>query len=137
MTFKVSTVNISTDENDIICISFLENTDSGKYLIIQYTDELDEQDIELGWTNYYIEISNLGGSYSCIKSVNWTKDLIEFQFNEIGFKKFHEEQIKIPFDVTSIEWTELNKALSKIFSFVPSESPARDTEGKDSSEPKM
>lgn len=110
-------VSISEDENDVLYISFLQNESYDNYVIIQYVEELDKQDIELDFTKYYLEIDERGGGYNCLEKVISERYFVTFIFNGKGKEIFKDESLKIYYhNLNSSRWDELKSVMSKVFS---------------------
>ncbi len=109
-------VSISEDENGVLIIGFLQNENYDNYVNVQYVDELDEQDIKLGCTKYYIEL-NEKGAYNCLEKVNMEQYSITFILNNKGKEVFKEEYIKIyNHNLISQKWDALKILIPKVFS---------------------
>ncbi len=112
MDFIVTTVNCTKDENDILIVGFQNDQD---YLIIQYSEEFDDQELVNSWSKYYLEINSLGGSYSCIDTIELSLENLVIKFNKNGINKFYIDLVNIEFLLTYVQWKELEIFLTKIF----------------------
>lgn len=115
MEFNASIVSLAKDENNVLVVGFSENESYDNYLTIQYSDDFDEQDSSLNWSKYYLELSNKGGCYSCIKSINLTKSKIEIALNELGAKKFNTNQITVSYFLNDKEYKSLLEGIKIVF----------------------
>jgi hypothetical protein len=115
MELKASLVKcIRDDETDVLLVGF-QNESTDEYVLLQFSDELDEQDILLGWSKYYLDINNLGGDYSCIKRVEINQKNIKIYLNDRGVKKFGFDYISIIFELLEAEYDELKHNMNLIF----------------------
>ena len=119
MVFEVLEANIDQDENGVISIGFFQNDNYDNYLIIQFVDDLDEQDEKLGFTKYYVELKERGGAYNCLEKVIVEQNSLLFILNNKGVETFKEENIKI--DLSNLafqQWVTIKNMLPKVFSEV-------------------
>jgi len=112
MELNATTVTCTEDENNIIIVGFSNNKN---FVILQYSAEFDEQDLANGWSQYYLEISSLGGSYSCIDTIELYSDNLNIKLNKNGVKKFTSDFVNIKFFLLEAQWSELEIFLVKIF----------------------
>ncbi|MFC0181498.1 Immunity protein 10 [Pseudarcicella hirudinis] len=115
MKFNASKVSLTKDENDVWIIGFIENESYANYVIIQYSNDVDEQELSLNWSKYYLELSNFGGSYNCISKINLTKNNLEIILNDSGSKKFNTNQILVYYSLNDLEYKNLLEELKTIF----------------------
>ncbi|GGD44296.1 hypothetical protein GCM10011514_05290 [Emticicia aquatilis] len=115
MKFSASAVNISKDENDILMIGFLEDENYDNYVVIQFSNDFEEQDKSFNWSKYYLELSKLGGCYSCIDTIILTKKHFEISLNDYGKKVLNYDKISISYDISLEEFTKLQKYINIIF----------------------
>lgn len=81
---EIHSVVIQTDENGVLVIG-LEDDYSG--IIFSFLD-LEEQDIELGMTRYYLgNGEGSAGSYNCIDKITLKEDVIVY-LNKAGREMF-------------------------------------------------
>jgi len=113
--FNASIIDNNKDEQDILIIGFAENEAFENYVLIQFSEDLDEQDSYHNWTKYYLEVSGLGGAYACLSKVFLNKEKIIFTLNNKGVKKFHLETIEIGIVLSTKKWEHLKNTLSDIF----------------------
>lgn len=86
---KIKKVILSQEE-DISIIYFVNDVNIEDSWMLQFQDELTEEDIKLRWTKYYLGYADgARGNYSCIKSININNKNIEFIFNETGIDTFN------------------------------------------------
>ncbi len=111
---RSSILNIEKDENDILIIGFSEDDTFKQNLIIQYSEELTDDDIENGWTRYYLEYNNMG-SYSCLDKVTISSRKINFTLNKTGKELFKEDEIEITLQLEKDLLYNLKSTLEKIF----------------------
>ncbi|GAL86846.1 hypothetical protein MYP_4076 [Sporocytophaga myxococcoides] len=85
-------------------------------MIIQYLDEQTEDDIENGWSKYYLEysLSNMV-SYSCLSKVIVNSNEVKFILNETGENVFNLNEIHIKFKFEKVRILELVEIFTKIF----------------------
>ncbi len=115
MKFNASVVNIDMDENDVLMIGFLENENYDNYVVIQFSNDFEEQDKSFNWSRYYLELSKLGGCYSCIDTIVLTKKHFEISLNDYGKKILNCDNISISYDISLEDFTKLQKYINIIF----------------------
>lgn len=105
-------VSCVEDENNIIIVGFSNGKNS---IILQYSPDLYEQDLDFDWSKYYLEINSFGGSYSCIGTVELYSDTLRIKLNKNGVMKFNTDVINIKFFLEQAKLGELEMFLIRIF----------------------
>lgn len=113
--FTASFLSIEKDENGILIIGIANNEDYDKFITIQYSDELDDQDKSFKWTNYYLELSNGKGSYNCLEKIQVSSKRIDFILNEYGQQKLGVELASIENRLSAHNYINLISTLKQIF----------------------
>lgn len=117
MKFNASIVNIDKDENNILMIGFLENENYDNYVVIQFSNDFEEQDKSFNWSKYYLELNKVGGCYSCINRINLTKKHIEISLNDYGKRILNYDEININYNISLEEFNKLQKYINIIFKY--------------------
>ena len=111
MKFEAFEVSADYDEYDNLIIYF--GADS-HYLMIQYTDDPDEQDIKSGMDTYYIERDDQGYSgYGGIKSWEITNNSLHIHLDEKGTNHLKTDNIQITFSLERKKFDDLRTKLEK------------------------
>lgn len=84
--------------------------------MIQYTDECEEQDVQLSMDTYYIERDNQGYStYGGIDKISLRPSQISIDLDKLGQKQLAVSSITIGLALTAEKYTHLIQQLKKIF----------------------
>lgn len=109
MDFNATEISADYDEYGILVI-FLGSENN--YLMIQFEEDPDEQDIELGMGPYHIERDDQGyGGYGGVKK--WTLEAknLHLEMDNKGKKNLDVEHIRITFDIDKDAFENLREKL--------------------------
>lgn len=81
--------------DQVLTVGFATDDSLEEYLNIQFQEELDDQERELGMSRYYLDSSHLGGMYKCINGVFVTADSLLISLNDAGRLQFGCDELKI------------------------------------------
>jgi hypothetical protein len=119
LTFQANAVWAEYNENEILIIGFADLQEDGEanhYFIIQFTDECEQQDVQLSINTYYIERDSQGYStYGGIEKISLRPSQIRIDLDKLGQKHLAVSSIIIGLALTAEEYTHLIQQLKKIF----------------------
>lgn len=76
-------------EDEVTVLGFSEGEDSENCLLLQFSDDLNESDIKLGHTKYYIgSCDGTVGNYDCLEKIMLNENSIEFIFKSANIAEF-------------------------------------------------
>jgi hypothetical protein len=120
LSFKANILNSYRNEDGIFIIGFAEDDSFEEYLTIQFQEELTEQDVELKWTHYYLELGRTGsGGYDTISEIELNDDNIVFILNSKGINIFNYNKILINFTFDANKLKSIKDTLINYFSNEP------------------
>ncbi|MEL7003302.1 MAG: Imm10 family immunity protein [Bacteroidota bacterium] len=101
MKISIDTVSIEEDEEGILVVALINSKNENNCIMLQFQETLSDQDIELGWSKYYIGTCDGSiGNYSCIEKVHLLDNTLVFNFNKTGLSTFNVENIEISIPAT-------------------------------------
>jgi Immunity protein 10 len=111
--FRAEAVENEVLDNEILVVGFYTEEN---YLMIQFTEEFDEQNIKLGMNTYHIERDDQSyGNYGGVEKVFLKRDQIHFTLTAKGKKNMQCEEVLIDFKIGEVEWVDLKASFLKIF----------------------
>jgi hypothetical protein len=119
LTFQANAVWAEYDENEELIIRFADLQEDGKanhYFMIQHTNDIEEQDVQLGMDTYYIERDDQGYStYGGIEKICLRPNQISIYLDKLGQKHLAVSEITIGLALTTQKYTHFIQQLKKIF----------------------
>jgi len=109
MKFQAKEITADYDEFGILVI-YLGGEEN--YLMIQYQDEYDDQEVKLGMNTYHIERDDQSfGGYGGVKNWALKEGLLTIELNPKGQENLKTELLEITFEVDNNTFQKLKKAL--------------------------
>lgn len=116
MKFIAKEIFAGYDENKILIIGF-SGINEHQYFLIQYSEEHDSQDRQLGINTYYIEKNDQSmSSHGGVRELRLTRNKIKIDLDEKGIDNLKEISIEIDFECNADEFVNLHNRLKKVFS---------------------
>ncbi len=108
-----------TMEDNVLVVAFAEDESNEDYLMVQFSEELDEQDLRLATTRYFLDSSFAGGASGCISKVELTDGAIIFTLNSKGIRQFGVSMISVQMNFSREEVVLALKLIGEIFEGEP------------------
>ncbi|MEY3445209.1 MAG: Immunity protein 10 [Bacteroidota bacterium] len=104
---------------NVLTVGFANDESYSEFLMVQYSDEFDEQDEAFGWTKYYLDTSFCEGDYSCLEKVSLSDFDVVFHLNARGKQHFDVDRLIVRMVLTESEKESAITSLVSIFKDEP------------------
>ncbi len=115
MELVASVYGQAISEGNVLTVGFANDESYSEFLMVQYSEEFDEQDEAFGWTKYYLDTSFCEGDYSCLEKVSLSGVEIVFHLNASGKQHFDVDRLIVKLLLTESEKEEAISSLVSIF----------------------